>query len=50
MAGGTIGSIRSIVCILGGMTGITGGRGTLIDSIDMTTRTGYTKMRPGQLE
>jgi hypothetical protein len=38
------------VLILGGMTGITGGRGTLKDAIHMTTGTSYTKMRPGQLE
>jgi hypothetical protein len=50
MAGGTIGSIRSIVFILGGMTGITADRGPLIDSIDMTTRTADAKVRPSQFE
>jgi hypothetical protein len=50
MASGTIGSIRSIVFILSGMTGITAGRGPLIEPIDMTIRTADAKMRPSQLE
>lgn len=50
MANSTILTHRSLVCIITGMTGIAGGRGTLEDTIDMAAGTGSANMRPDQFE